>query len=69
MFLLYPPYASSGYFGLALYTPASFKFTGCIHSEVSFSGIEIGLILKSKMATAGISLKSVYFFPLAVWRK
>ena len=33
--------------------------------EVSFSGTEISLILKNKMAAAGISLKIIYLFILA----
>ena len=33
---------------------------------VSFSGTEISLILKNKMAATGISLKIIYIFLLAV---
>ena len=33
---------------------------------VSFSGTEISLILKNKMAAAGVSLKIIYIFLLAV---
>ena len=36
------------------------NFTGYLHWGVSFSGTEISLFLKNKMAAAGISLK---FFP------
>ena len=47
-------------------TPAGFtKFVGYIHWEVSFSGTEISLILKNKVAAAGFSLKIIYLFPLA----
>ena len=41
------------------------KFVGYLHWGVSFSGKEIGLILKNKMAVAGISLKIIYIFLLA----
>ena len=45
--------------------PARFtKFAGYLHWGVSFSGNEISLILKNKMAATGISLK-IYFFLLA----
>ena len=37
-----------------------------IGGGVSFSGKEISLILKNKMAAAGISLKIIYIFLLAV---
>ena len=44
-------------------TPARFtKFAGYLHWRVSFSGTEISLILKSKMAATGISLKIIYIF-------
>ena len=48
-------------------TPVRFtKFAGYLHWGVSFSGTEISLILKNKMAAAGISLKIIYIFLLAV---
>ena len=37
-------------------------FSGYLHWEVSFSGTEIILILKNKIAAAGISLKIIYLF-------
>ena len=41
-------------------TPARFtKFAGYFHWGVSFSGTEISLILKNKMAAVGISLKII----------
>ena len=43
------------------------EFTGYLHWGVSFFGKEVGLILKNKMAAAGISLKIIYiFYPTAV---
>ena len=42
------------------------KFAGYLHWGVSFSGKEISLILKNKMAATGISLKIIYIFLLAV---
>ena len=43
------------------YAAARFtKFAGYLHREVRFSGTEISLILKNKMATACISLKIIY---------
>ena len=43
--------------------PARFtKFAGYLYWEVSFFGTEITLILKSKMAAMGISLKIIYLF-------
>ena len=48
-------------------TPARFtKFVEYLHWGVSFSGTEISLILKNKMAAAGISLKIIDIFLLAV---
>ena len=48
-------------------TPARFTtFAGSLHWEVSFSGTEISLILKSIMAAVGISLKIIYLFLLLV---
>ena len=48
------------------YTSYSFtKFAGYLHWEVNFSGTEINLILKNKMASLGISLKIIYFLLLA----
>ena len=42
------------------------KFAGYLHWGVSFSGTENSLILKNKMAAAGIYLKIIYIFLLAV---
>ena len=51
-------------------TPSRFtKFAGYLHWEVSFSGTEISLILKNKMAATGISLKITYLFLLAGSRR
>ena len=41
------------------------KFAGYLNWGVSFSGKEISLILKNKMAATGISLKIIYLFLLA----
>ena len=62
--LLYPPEESGGYFGLPFATTTArfTKIAGYLHWEVSFSGTEISLILKNKMAVAGISLKIIYIF-------
>ena len=48
------------------YTIRFTKFAGYLHWGVSLSGTEISLILKNKMAAAGISLKIIYIFLLAV---
>ena len=82
--LLYPPEASSGYFGFAVATPppcvdrfsvlmlskencTSWVHQICMISALgkSFSGTEISLILKNKMAAADISLKIIYLILLA----
>ena len=74
--LLYPSEASGGYFGLAFampqlpcikrFSPVRFtKFIEYLHWGVSFCAVEISLILKNKMAAAGISLKIIYLFLLA----
>ena len=78
--LLYPLEASGGYSGLAfayreifgvnalrgkLHQLGFCKFAGYLHWEVGFSGTEISLILKNKMAATGISLKIIYLFLLA----
>ena len=42
------------------------KFAGYLHWGVSFSGTEINLILKNKIAAMDISLKIIYIFRLAV---
>ena len=38
---------------------------GYLHLEETFSGSEISLILKNKMAATGISFKIIYLFLLA----
>ena len=43
----------------------SSNLQGYLHWVVSFSGTEISLILKNKMAALGISLKIIYLFLLA----
>ena len=90
--LLYPPEASSGYFGLVFSTLPPLRvereifsvntlrgklhqlgspnlqdiFIGGGGGGVSFSGTENSLILKNKMAAAGISLKIIFIFLLTV---
>ena len=51
----------------ALRKPARItKFAGYLHWGVSFSGTELSLMLKNKMAAAGICFKIIYLFLLAV---